>query len=356
MSRDIEEKSQVEMVPETSSKEKETLAPEETTNSKKGRGLLHVPSRSSSHRHQPSPTSTGLSGATASDPRGSMDGQSKESKGSLMGHRRNGSASSKQSGTAPTSTPGNTQPNSPATAAAPARKKKGGLLALLGCCGVPDNANALENGEENVPVKQLDKIPPRPTTASHSHRTITPSDQNAPTKQISEKEAQQPAHAVPESSRMKGAATSIAQDQQATPDQGNGEASSRTVPTGAPVVTVEPPNQGTADVSQGRANHKDDDGDVDMQDEEGTANQKEKQPATSDVLPKVPPPPPSTSSAPIPQPDPMMALAAPDVPEQKALLPPIEPHLKGRKCLVLDLDETLVHSSFKVCMHQVKGP
>jgi len=33
---------------------------------------------------------------------------------------------------------------------------------------------------------------------------------------------------------------------------------------------------------------------------------------------------------------------------QKSLLPPIRPELKGRKCLVLDLDETLVHSSFKV--------
>lgn len=34
--------------------------------------------------------------------------------------------------------------------------------------------------------------------------------------------------------------------------------------------------------------------------------------------------------------------------KQKWLLPPIQPHFKGRKCLVLDLDETLVHSSFKV--------
>ncbi|KAF8813603.1 NIF-domain-containing protein [Phlegmacium glaucopus] len=31
----------------------------------------------------------------------------------------------------------------------------------------------------------------------------------------------------------------------------------------------------------------------------------------------------------------------------KPLLPPISPHHAGRKCLVLDLDETLVHSSFK---------
>lgn len=33
---------------------------------------------------------------------------------------------------------------------------------------------------------------------------------------------------------------------------------------------------------------------------------------------------------------------------QKWLLPPVRPEHKGRKCLVLDLDETLVHSSFKV--------
>jgi len=32
----------------------------------------------------------------------------------------------------------------------------------------------------------------------------------------------------------------------------------------------------------------------------------------------------------------------------RPLLPPIAPHHAGRKCLVLDLDETLVHSSFKV--------
>ncbi|KKK22594.1 hypothetical protein ARAM_007343 [Aspergillus rambellii] len=33
---------------------------------------------------------------------------------------------------------------------------------------------------------------------------------------------------------------------------------------------------------------------------------------------------------------------------QQWLLPPALPHLRDRKCLVLDLDETLVHSSFKV--------
>jgi carboxy-terminal domain RNA polymerase II polypeptide A small phosphatase len=34
--------------------------------------------------------------------------------------------------------------------------------------------------------------------------------------------------------------------------------------------------------------------------------------------------------------------------KQVWLLPPVQGNLKGRKCLVLDLDETLVHSSFKI--------
>lgn len=40
----------------------------------------------------------------------------------------------------------------------------------------------------------------------------------------------------------------------------------------------------------------------------------------------------------------------------KPLLPPIAPHHAGRKCLVLDLDETLVHSSFKVRFHSFPLP
>ncbi|EEP81769.1 hypothetical protein UREG_06634 [Uncinocarpus reesii 1704] len=65
--------------------------------------------------------------------------------------------------------------------------------------------------------------------------------------------------------------------------------------------------------------------------------------------PDFPPPPPPPADRTTHAPD-TQAPPVPPVPLEKAqfLLPPIEPHLKDRKCLVLDLDETLVHSSFKV--------
>ncbi|EAW08255.1 putative general stress response phosphoprotein phosphatase Psr1/2 [Aspergillus clavatus NRRL 1] len=61
-------------------------------------------------------------------------------------------------------------------------------------------------------------------------------------------------------------------------------------------------------------------------------------------LPAVMPPPP-----PLPQvfPGKQIQIATPER-HQQWLLPPPLPHLRDRKCLVLDLDETLVHSSFKV--------
>jgi RNA polymerase II subunit A small phosphatase-like protein len=55
-------------------------------------------------------------------------------------------------------------------------------------------------------------------------------------------------------------------------------------------------------------------------------------------------PPTATSSAPPAAPG---QLPPPPHPLTKYLLPPLQPGEKGKKCLVLDLDETLVHSSFK---------
>ena len=74
-----------------------------------------------------------------------------------------------------------------------------------------------------------------------------------------------------------------------------------------------------------------------------------------DQAPRIPLPPPppleerqAATAPPVPSaPESSMGVVQPEPP--KYLLPPIRPEMHGRKCLVLDLDETLVHSSFKVC-------
>ena len=331
-------------------KEKDLLSPENGGNAKKGRGLLHVPSRSSSQRNQqPSPTTTGLSGVTVSESRNSIGGHSKESKSSMLGRQRNGSASSQRSGveTEPTNTPGNSLPASPVSP--PQKKKKsGGLLSLLGCCAAPDHPNGLDEADGNV--HKLSHLPTRPTTSKS--RQNTPQDQPSTSKtQLQEKEPQNQLQTTQESKGKRVSGTST-QDQSTV---GGHDTDSKLVNSTAPAVRVEPP-QGKNSENVPVEESKDDEGDIPMRDAETETPAQSKQPQVPSpddpITRTIPPPPPGP--APIANP-PMPAIhegAGPSAPpEPKALLPPIAPEHKGRKCLVLDLDETLVHSSFKVRMH-----
>ncbi|KAI0837203.1 NIF-domain-containing protein [Hypoxylon sp. FL0890] len=358
MSKGVDEKSQVE---HEGSQEKETLSAEDVPSSRKGRGLLNVPSRSSSQKVQPSPATTGLSGTTADDPRDSIGGNSKESKHSMLGRRRNGSASSNHSGAAtnPTTTPSTSQPNSPA--GAPQRRKKGGLLALLGCCVVPNHANTLESSEDPLPSHKLDKIPQRPLTSSR--RTITPSEQTGGSKtQIyeKEKEAQSQAGAAAQeaSKSAKRASASTTQDQSTLGDRESESKQTTLVGVPGPSITINPPvaeDHEAEVVAVEGPSSRDVDGDVEMADTEQATAESAKQPsAGTDEQYAKPVPPPPPGPIPIASPVPIASEEKSVDLEQvqpKYLLPPVEPHLKGRKCLVLDLDETLVHSSFKI-LHQ----
>ncbi|KAI8683658.1 FCP1-like proteiny domain-containing protein [Fusarium keratoplasticum] len=323
-------------------KDKDLLSPEDGSSSKKGRGLLQVPSRSSSQRNQSSPTSTGLSGATVSDSRNSIGSRSKDSKGSLRGRRRNGSTSSNRTGgeTEPTNTPVNTQPSSPV--APPQKKKRGGLLSFLGCCVTPEGPNGGEENNENV--HKLDKLPQRPTSARS--RTNTPQEQPKP---APEKEAQP---AAPTQEPKDEPTSSGSTNDEITVAERENRESKQSIP---PAVTVEPPKPSPADEEPKEQDNKTaDTGDVDMRDapvdeaEEVQVAPAAEGPPQSTIPPPPPPPGPGPSAvAPAPFPE-----AGPSAPEpQKWLLPPIAPEHKGRKCLVLDLDETLVHSSFKI-LHQ----
>lgn len=318
-------------VAETST-EKQQLSPEDAEGSKKSKGLLQVPSRSSSQKNQSSPASTALSGATVSDARNSMDGRSKDSKGSFPGRHRNGSASSNQTGGDTEQSPGQSQPTSPTS---PQKKKKsGGFLSFLGCCGVPDSANTVEG--ENVNAHKVDRLPQRPATAKSRTQTQEPTS----TKPIDEKAPHQDAN-TPAAEEISPSGNS----DQITAIAGRDLESK---PTTSPAVTVEPPveNEAPPEIAT-------EEEDVVMKDA-STGD------ATDNIIASVPEEP-TLRTIPPPPPGPAPPVASPLVPfteasssalePQKAILPPLAPELKGRKCLVLDLDETLVHSSFKI-LHQ----
>lgn len=276
----------------------------------------------------------------------------------MLGRRRNGSASTHRSAAAtnPTNSPGSSQPNSPA--AAPQRRKKGGLLALLGCCGVPDNANSPDGGDDPLPHK-VDKIPPRPLTSSR--RTATPSEQTSGSKsQLYEKEKDsqvqsgQPVQETPKSGKRASQSTAADQTGAGEPETESKRNALGVAP--GPSITVDSPLLDNHDIelpTEESVDSKDEDGDSEMPDGEPVALQQVKPdvPAAEDGYPKTvppPPPPPITNEERI---TPEEQVVVKDEAEQKFLLPPIEPRFKGRKCLVLDLDETLVHSSFKI-LHQ----
>ncbi|KAI3340615.1 HAD-like domain-containing protein [Ustulina deusta] len=341
------------------SKDKAMFQPEDEPNSTRSRGHLSPPSRPSSSKIESSSTATGLAGTPVSESRHSTSRHSRESRHSMLGRRRNGSASTNRSAAAtnPTNTPASSQPNSPA--GVPQRRKKGGLLSLLGCCGVPDNANTPEGGEEPLPSHKLDKIPQRPLTSSR--RTVTPSEQTTGSKsQIYEKEKDPQAQSgqpVQETKSAKRASQSLSTDQPGVSDQESESKQTTLVVAPGPSITVNPPLSDSHDAVVSReegTDSKDEDGDSEMPDAGSTASQQAKLPmaATEDNYPKTvppPPPPPIANEEPAVVEEEKAAGAEPS--QQKFLLPPIEPRFKGRKCLVLDLDETLVHSSFKI-LHQ----
>jgi RNA polymerase II subunit A small phosphatase-like protein len=346
--------------------EKDYLTVVDEAAPKKHRGLLHVPSRSSSHKVQPSPTSTGLSGVTASEPQESTGLRSKWSEGSILGRRRNGSATSSRmpithpgAPSGATKTAGNTIPD----ISAPRQPKKSFFQIL--CCGVPDSAADPNNPE--VPANRVSKPPVgRPTTASRPDNIVAGQQNDGVPKAQTEKDALnqiEPSHDRHDASNVdasralqsRGPANgdlgrSVSLRDQPLPalPQDSGPSSSQVNPTAVVQVPVRisPTRMPTgSDPSANRENVEDD---ARVENTDPLPNEKDV--STGAVArreevakPLLPPPPPVPQAASSDE-------AVPEASEvkQQWLLPPIAPRFKGKKCLVLDLDETLVHSSFKV--------
>ncbi|PHH72502.1 hypothetical protein CDD80_4493 [Ophiocordyceps camponoti-rufipedis] len=332
-----------------------------TGGSKSDQKLLKVPSRSSSQqRHQSSAASTGLSGATVTDHRNSIGGRSKDSKSSLTGRHRKGSASSRRTGR------DSDQGNAPRNSQKPCgeekkRKKRGvGLLTLLGCCVVPDSGQPVDDGD-TVNVQKVEKLPQRPATARSKPQAIQeqphPKTQNE--KVLHHNDITLSGHNGKNGGSNGGNDASGNGENQVSSQVSNPEHhddDAKPAPYQVPpAVTIDPPKPDYRDNGSEPqvSDRPDGDGDdvrmkdapqVDDLGANPVSGQSEE--SSTKILPTPPTspnPPTVTTPAPILE-EPTSA----DEEPQKWLLPPVAPHHKGRKCLVLDLDETLVHSSFKI--------
>ena len=352
-----------------------------------------APQRSSSHSKLSSATTTSMPDSSATDPASVLK---KGSKGSLKPKSRSGSVASSSSKKA--AGPADTQHRGEAEVKS---RRRGGFLSFLNCCSAPEDANEVELGEQAVPAKKAkvlqqkskrQAIPLVNTTSNAGEAGKSESKKTAEDSiggpEYSELRSAAKPKMITRSSKDKvpldtGAATSgVAVKMAETPEQ-----SPPTVPRDPPLpplppstkesqqeperrepsqpktatAAVEPPQimaleesvavQGTT-INDRTPTQEAQDSDVAMPDAPPlpTAREISSQSETKDLAQTqiaLPPPPPHPPRNGQDRPVPSTSNATPNE-RQQWLLPPLQPQLQGRKCLVLDLDETLVHSSFKV--------
>ncbi|KAF1847586.1 NIF-domain-containing protein [Cucurbitaria berberidis CBS 394.84] len=358
--------------------------------SKQKRSLLNVPRPGSQSNDTATPT-TGLSGVTAADSE-SIGRGSKHSKRSFMNKRRAGStASSKRSQQRAAASEKAEQPR-PATATAnregstrsKSRKSAGGLLSCLPCFA-PKESRATGDVTPPENVKQAQKLPIGRTSQStpvkkqdqnvaESSNTDSkdPLDEKAGAETygpgVSEKPnngdgtAERPSNETRPPIVTRSSSKRQQQTEQALPPQPG------MLQTAQPQISITNPTPGSTpvlprpSVEQARIiedqtpEQKQIDTDIEMKDVPLSTDDVHQEGEEEDIdahpeHPKIdlPPPPPLEQRKEAVQ---NQTTDLSDASEpQKYLLGPIAPRFQGKKCLVLDLDETLVHSSFKI-LHQ----
>ncbi|CAE7187386.1 hypothetical protein P3342_008728 [Pyrenophora teres f. teres] len=354
--------------------------------SKQKRSLLNVP-RSGSTTNDSQTPNTGLSGATAADAE-SIGRGSKHSKRSLMGKRRAGStASSKrsQSRAAATEkadqTPSAPAVNRPASTRSKTRKS-GGLLSCLPCFAPKESRTP---GDSTPPenVKQAQTVPARQTSQStpvkkqepvvaESNQTESrdPLDEKTGTETLAPGLAERPSHGdgtaerksvedrpqvVTRSSSQKQQTAPVSPPQPATLQTGHPQISVTNPTPAATPVLPRPSVEQQRIIEDQTEEQKQIDNDIEMKDVPLSTNDvpQEGEDATGEAESEhakvdLPPPPPLAERQVAVQ---HQTAEVAEAEPQKYLLGPIAPRFQGKKCLVLDLDETLVHSSFKI-LHQ----
>jgi RNA polymerase II subunit A small phosphatase-like protein len=345
--------------------------------SKQKQPFLGVP-QSGSHSNatdEQTPTGTGLSGVTAADSE-SIGRGSKHSKRSFLNKRRAGStASSKRSQQRAVTSEKASQPP---PALATAQREGSTRSKSTGDTTPPENAKQAQQVKtsrtsQSTPVKKQDTSAAESSNAESS----IPLDEKAGAETYSAGATEKP-NGSDGTVERSGAEKSGYENRPAivTRSSSKRQQAEQTLPpqpgTLQPVpidIQVTQPTPGTTPVlprpsaEQSRIiedqteEQKQLDDDIEMKDVPLSTNdvhQEGEDPnaeAAHSDHPKVdlPPPPPLEQRQDVVQKQTSEMSEASE--PQKYLLGPIAPRFKGKKCLVLDLDETLVHSSFKVCHH-----
>lgn len=246
-----------------------------------------------------------------------------------------------------TATPTTPEMNGPSK---PQEKKASKLFAFLSCCSSSD----VDGDDITVPPKKTSKQPPV------SNRLPTPDKAEAHTGDSSTAESRDPAYFGDEKAVAVTADHPQPQEEernaQVSPDtRGEGASTAASQSDVLPVTSKEhEPKMAVANgvIPEPKTDVAKSDEQTPAPEAVTTNETTPKKPAAAEdeaqsreeevvQAPVVLPPPP-----PPPAPEPTTATEGAE--RQQWLLPPALPHLSNRKCLVLDLDETLVHSSFKV--------
>lgn len=349
--------------------------------------VVNIPSRTSSHQRQSEPNS--VTPAAPAVPNEPPPSPRRGSKRSLLGRSRNNSRSSRRSLRAARANEDAKEPVPPLPQNAVPRtekKPRGGIFALLTCCTSSDYTDDGKSDDPDVAAKKI-KIQPQPqrTSRPQEQNEVAENEKLSPgTEQtlrgqaenegkLSEKKAlaeTQPGTSPEESYQERSAVPAATGTLPVTPlaQQGVGprgdedQIKSTTITTpessakpdvnviAATPVDAEHPSESYRTEGDQKATS-----DVDMPDAPNAVPEIDEesldeptQPAELRPQVPLPPPPPLAKRQ-----EQVFANEVPPVPEsspekQTWLLPPVQPRLKGRKCLILDLDETLVHSSFKI--------
>ncbi|RMZ78420.1 hypothetical protein DV738_g3937, partial [Chaetothyriales sp. CBS 135597] len=232
------------------------------------------------------------------------------------------------------------------------KKARSGFLSFLNCCSPSDSLESVKEEPAVPPKKAIIQPVPVKTERPSEQTEIAPLEKDARKADFDEK-------SIPGSSSDVEKAALAAHVSPPVPELVHEDPSHNSVPQTprdqitTPDVNIIAP---TPEIATEQASRGDSDPhDVQMTDVHGTeaAQLDEREieaPAAAETQIQVPLPPPPPLNR---RQEQLGTSEVPPLPEgsvekQTWLLPPAQPHLQGRKCLILDLDETLVHSSFKI--------